>query len=77
VELSRIVGGWRVYYLATWIVDFALVDEREKNRLQEELDELGALISKLRLGDDEMSIKTYIQIEGEEITKLELNMMSW
>jgi hypothetical protein len=63
--------------LATWIVDFALVDEREKNRLQEELDELGALISKLQLGDDEMSIKTYIQIEGEEITELELNMMSW
>ena len=31
------------------------------------------MISKLRLGDDEMSIETYIQMEGEEITKLELN----
>jgi hypothetical protein len=31
------------------------------------------LISKLRLGDDVMSIHTYIQIEGEEITELELN----
>ena len=57
---------------ATWNVDFALVDEREKNRLQEESHELGAMISKLRLGDDEMSIETYIQIKGEEITELEL-----
>ena len=32
---------------ATWNVDFSLVDEREKIRLQEEQDELGALISKL------------------------------
>jgi hypothetical protein len=28
--------------------------------MREELDELGALIPKLRLGDDEMSIETYI-----------------
>jgi hypothetical protein len=32
---------------ATWNVDFALVDEKEKNRMQEESDELGALILKL------------------------------
>jgi hypothetical protein len=32
------------------------------------------LISKLQLGDDEMSIETYIQMEGEEITKLELSI---
>ena len=32
---------------ATWNVDFALVDEREKNRMREISDELGALISKL------------------------------
>jgi hypothetical protein len=50
-------------------VDFALVDEREKNIMREESHELGALIS-LRLGDDEMSFKTYIQMEGEEITEL-------
>jgi hypothetical protein len=55
-----------------WNVDFALVDEREKNRMREESDELGALILKLQLGDDEMSIETYIQMEGEEITELEL-----
>jgi hypothetical protein len=30
----------------TWSVDFALVDEREKNTMQEESDELDALISK-------------------------------
>jgi hypothetical protein len=59
---------------ATWNDDFARVDEREKNRMQEELDELGALISKLRLGDDEMSIETYIQMEGEEIIVLELSI---
>ena len=55
-------------------VDFNLVDEREKNRMQEESHELGALISKLRLGDDEMSFETYIQMEGEEITELELSI---
>ena len=41
--------------------------------MQEESHELGALISKLRLGDDEMSFETYIQMEGEEITELELS----
>ena len=44
----------------TWNVDFALVDEREKNRMQKESYELGALILELRLGDDDMSIETYI-----------------
>ena len=39
----------------------------------EESHELGALISKLRLGDDEISFETYIHMEGEEITKLELS----
>ena len=55
---------------ATWNVDFALVDEREKKRNQEGSDELGALISNLRLGDDEMSIETYIHMEGKDITEL-------
>ena len=51
---------WRMACIlpAIWYVDFILVDEREKNRMQEELNELGALISKLRLSDSEMSIKT-------------------
>jgi cell division protein FtsB len=63
---------WRMACIlpATWNVDFAVVDERENNRLQEESDELGALISKLRMGDDEMSIETYIQMEGEDIIEL-------
>jgi hypothetical protein len=55
---------------STWNVDFALVDEREKTRMREESYELGALISKLQLGDDEMSIETYIQMEGEESIEL-------
>ena len=58
---------------ATWNVDFALVDDMEKNVMQEKSNELGAMNSKLRWGDDEISIKTYIQIEGEENTELELN----
>ena len=58
---------------ATWNIDFALVDEREKSIMQES-NELGTLISKLWLGDDEMSIETYIQIKGEEITGLELGI---
>ena len=31
------------------------------------------MISKLQLGDDKMSIETYIQMEREEITELELS----
>ena len=48
---------WRMARIlpTRWNVDFALVDEREKNRMQEPY-ELGALISKLRLDDEEMSI---------------------
>jgi hypothetical protein len=38
----------------TWNVDFSLVDEREKIRMRGKSNELGALILKLRLGDDEM-----------------------
>jgi hypothetical protein len=36
--------------------------------MQEQSHELDTLISKLRLGDDEMSFETCIQLEGEEIT---------
>ena len=54
--------------------DFALVDEREKNRMRKDLDELGALISKLRLGDHEMSIETYMHMEGKETIELELSI---
>ena len=44
---------WRMVriLLATWNVDFALVDERETNKMQEEPNELGAMISKLQLDD--------------------------
>jgi len=47
---------WRMarILLATWNVDFVLVDEREKNRMQEVSYEFDALISKLRLGDGGM-----------------------
>jgi hypothetical protein len=67
---------WRMACIlpATWNVDFALVDEREKNRMREKLNELGALISKLQLGDDATSIETYIKMEREESTELELNI---
>ena len=59
----------------TWNVDFALVDERGENRMQEESYELGALISKLQLGDDEISIETYIQLEREKTNELELSII--
>ena len=49
---------------AMWNVGFAMVDEREKDRMHKELDELGALVSKLPLGGDEMSVETYIRMEG-------------
>ena len=67
---------WRTVCIlpATWNVDFALVGEREKNRMQKESCELGALISKLQFGDDEMSTETYIHMEGEEINELELSV---
>jgi hypothetical protein len=60
--------------LIQWNVNFALVDERENNRMREESHELGALISKLRLGDGDMAIETYIQMEGKEIIELELSI---
>jgi hypothetical protein len=50
--------------LIQWNVDFALVDERENNRMREESHELGILISKLRMGDDEISFETYIHMHG-------------
>ena len=53
--------------LAICNVDYSLVDEKKKNGMLEKSDEFGALISKLRLDDDEMSIRTYIQIKGEKI----------
>ena len=67
---------WRMAHIlpTTWNVDFALVDEMKKNRMREESDELGSLFSKLQLGDDDMSIETYIPIEGEEIVELELSI---
>jgi hypothetical protein len=42
--------------------------------MREQSHELGALISKLRLGDDEMSFETYIPMEREEIIELELSI---
>ena len=47
---------WRITHIlsATWNVDFGLVDKREENRMQEESNKLDALISKLRLDDEEM-----------------------
>ena len=42
--------------------------------MREESHELGALISKLRLGDDKMSFEIYIQMDGEEIPELELSI---
>ena len=35
-----------VYIMCRWNVDFALVDEREKKKIQKESNELDALISK-------------------------------
>jgi hypothetical protein len=72
-QIVRICWRMACILLARCNVDFALVDEREKNRMREEPHELGALVSKLRLGDDEMSIQTYIQMEWDEITELELS----
>ena len=54
-------------------IDFALVDGRQEIRMQKESYELGVLISKLQLGDDEMSIETYIQMKGEDTIELELS----
>jgi hypothetical protein len=37
-------------------------------------NEFDALISKLQLDNDEMSIETYIQMEGENIIELEMSI---
>ena len=62
VDAEIVNNCWRMarILLATWNVDFALVDVREKNKMRKELDELGALHSKLPLGNDEISIRTSI-----------------
>ena len=69
LDAQIVMNCWRVACIlpATCNVDFALVDEMEKNRMQEELDELGALLSKLQLGDDEMSIESYIHMKGKRL----------
>ena len=66
---------WRMLRVlpAMWNVGFAMVDEREKDRMHKESDELGALVSKLPLGGDEMSVETYIRMEGGEIIEQELS----
>lgn len=45
-----------------------------ENKMQEKFDELGALISKLRLDDDGMSIQIYTHMEGKVNTELELSV---
>ena len=62
LDAQIVMKCWKMARIlsTTWNVDFALVDEREKIRMEEGSNELGALILKLRLGDDEMSIETYI-----------------
>jgi hypothetical protein len=48
LDAQMVRNCWRMARIlhVTWNVDFALVDEREKNRMREESEELGALISK-------------------------------
>ena len=41
--------------------------------MQKESNEVGAMMSKLRLGDDEMLIETHIHMKGEESTELEFS----
>ena len=62
LDAQIVKNCWRMarILLATWNVDFVLVDERKKNRMREESYEFDALVSKLQLGDDEMLIETYI-----------------
>ena len=76
MDAQIVKNCWRMTHIlpTTWNVEFSLVDERGNNRLQEESDELGALISKLRLGDVEIFTETYILIKKEEITELEMRI---
>ena len=61
--------------LAAWDVGFLPWLMRGRRIECKKSDELGAMIFKLRSGDDEMmSIETYIRKEGEEITDLELKI---
>jgi hypothetical protein len=49
LDAQMVRNCWRMACIlpATWNVDFALVDEREKNRMREKSDELHVVISKL------------------------------
>ena len=67
LDAQIVMFCWRMARILprTWNVDFAMVDEREKNKMQKESYELGALTSKLQMGDDEMPIETSVQMEGK------------
>ena len=67
---SRIVGGWREYYMQHGMLNLQKGRKIECKKISYEL---GTMISKLGLGDDEMSIDTYFQMEGEEIIELGLS----
>ena len=49
LDAQIVKNCWRMMRIlpTTWNVDFAIVDEREKNRMREETNELGALNPKL------------------------------
>jgi hypothetical protein len=46
LDAQIVKNCWKMVHIlrATWNVDFALVDEREKNGMQEESYELGDLV---------------------------------
>ena len=49
LDAQIVKNCWRMVCIlhAAWNIDFALVDERDKNRMQKETHEVGAMISKL------------------------------
>lgn len=63
-----IVGGWRIYYLQHEMLILPCLIKRRRIKCKKNSNKFGALISKLQLGHDEMSIKTHIQMEGEEMS---------
>ena len=57
-----------------WSAYFADEDQRGKVRLTKKCKDLALLISKLQLGQDEMSFKDYMIMKGEDIIEVEFCM---
>jgi hypothetical protein len=66
-KYSRIVGGWCVYYQQHGMLILPELMKGRRIECKEKSNELGGVISKLRLGVDEMSIESTFKSKGKRL----------